>query len=443
MGFNICSVDTKPLYFRNNPFRAGKGFCKGTHRLCSPDETYEKIVKSTFDCGLTRHADITGLDCIGLPVTLAIRPNSMTLAVSSGKGLTQMAALVSGYMEAYELYHCERYPFPTLLASYEEIKQKYLAPHPHQFPMKKNALFHEKWPMRWVIGWDLVTQGEIALPLMAVSLDYRLLQNSPFFELNPFERTSNGVSSGNHFLEAVCSGIYEVIERDAIYCHSYAQPGYFPPKVNLGTIHDDPIASVLDKIKRGVAAVELFDCSVDTGVHVFEAFIYDDQVRGQGVGMGYGAHLDPETAMLRAITEALQGRLVYISGARDDIFSSNFQLFKKSDDEKSIAQIKNKEAVIDPRSYVDQSMKTFEEEIHVLIEKLAAVGVAHVVVFNLAFDHSPFPVVKVVIPGLEGYPTPTCVAGTRAQKFLRSKIQPESCLDSPLSFWHRPAGELK
>ena len=37
--------------------------------------------------GITRLADVTGLDRIGIPVWMAVRPNSKTLAVSQGKGL--------------------------------------------------------------------------------------------------------------------------------------------------------------------------------------------------------------------------------------------------------------------------------------------------------------------------------------------------------------------
>src|SRR6185369_9334950 len=35
---------------------------------------------------------------------------------------------------------------------------------------------------------------------------------------------------------------------------------------------------------------------------------------------GYGAHYLPEVALSRAITEAIQVRITYITGSRDDIF---------------------------------------------------------------------------------------------------------------------------
>ena len=39
--------------------------------------------------GITRLADVTGLDRVGLPVVLAVRPLGRSLAVSQGKGLTR------------------------------------------------------------------------------------------------------------------------------------------------------------------------------------------------------------------------------------------------------------------------------------------------------------------------------------------------------------------
>ncbi len=432
---------SKPVVFRERAFQAKKGFLKGTHRICTPEETWDSICMRPFEFGLTRNATITGLDRIGMPVTIAIRPNGLTLTVSSGKGLTHTAALVSGYMEAYELHHCETYPFPSIAASFEEMSQMYKTPPFSETPMKKQAVIHEKWPLRWVLGWDLITQQEIALPLLAISLDYRLAKSGSFFELNNFERTSNGLASGNHFLEAICAGLYEVIERDAIACHAYTATHYHAPKVILETIPYAAIKKLFEQLQHAQIALELFDCTVDTNVYVFEALVYDNLQRNQGVAKGYGAHLDPEIAILRAITEAVQGRTVYISGARDDIFLSHFQLFRKFDAQRCIERMQAIPSVIDARHYRSEASLTFEEDLQLLIKKIMQAGLEHVVVFDLSFENSPFPVVKVAVPGMEGYSTATSAMGKRARVFAASK-KGQSEEDAPLSMWHRPAGEV-
>jgi ribosomal protein S12 methylthiotransferase accessory factor YcaO len=44
------------------------------------------------DFGITRVADVTGLDCIELPVFMAVRPHSRGVSVAQGKGATRDAA---------------------------------------------------------------------------------------------------------------------------------------------------------------------------------------------------------------------------------------------------------------------------------------------------------------------------------------------------------------
>ncbi|WP_163333604.1 YcaO-like family protein, partial [Klebsiella aerogenes] len=64
--------------------------------------------------------------------------------------------------------------------------------------------------------------------------------------------------------------------------------------------------------------VVVLDCTVDTGVPTFTAYLCDTGNPSLGVYHGYGTHLDPQVAVIRAICEAAQGRLVFIAGSRDD-----------------------------------------------------------------------------------------------------------------------------
>ena len=47
---------------------APKKYRAGTHRIVSPEETLESVRRYFPAMGITRVADITGLDVIGLPV---------------------------------------------------------------------------------------------------------------------------------------------------------------------------------------------------------------------------------------------------------------------------------------------------------------------------------------------------------------------------------------
>jgi ribosomal protein S12 methylthiotransferase accessory factor len=84
-----------------------KLFKRGTHRIISPDDTLTRIAPRAPQIGITRLGNVTGLDRIGIPVAVAIRPNSRSVSVSQGKGLGLSQALASALMEAIELFHAE------------------------------------------------------------------------------------------------------------------------------------------------------------------------------------------------------------------------------------------------------------------------------------------------------------------------------------------------
>ena len=63
------------------------------------------------EVGITRVADITGMDRIGIPVYAAIRPDSKSLAVDSGKGITREQAKCSAVMEAIERWAQDEYQY--------------------------------------------------------------------------------------------------------------------------------------------------------------------------------------------------------------------------------------------------------------------------------------------------------------------------------------------
>src|SRR4051794_11806268 len=75
-----------------------------SHRVCRPEETFARIKPLLSTAGITRIADVTGLDRLDIPVAVVTRPNSRGLSVAQGKGLDFGAAKVSGVMEALETY---------------------------------------------------------------------------------------------------------------------------------------------------------------------------------------------------------------------------------------------------------------------------------------------------------------------------------------------------
>ncbi len=86
-----------------------------------PEVTWERIRPILRTLGITRVADVTGLDDVGIPVHQAIRPASHTLSVSQGKGVTHELARVSAAMEMIELAHAEVVDQPVQRGPAREI----------------------------------------------------------------------------------------------------------------------------------------------------------------------------------------------------------------------------------------------------------------------------------------------------------------------------------
>ncbi len=437
-------VSPPPIFFRGTSFSATKRYFEGTHRILNPEKTWEKIASLAPKIGVTRIANITGLDRIEIPVILAIRPKALTVVTSAGKGLSLKTALVSGLMEAIELHCAEECELSFLHLSYNElIKQKQVIPLSNM-ALRSCSLFHPDWPERWVLGWDLFQQEEVAVPLVSVTMNPRLIQQEAT-ELISFSRGSTGLASGNHFLEALISGIYEVIERDAISSHLYAAEAipYFPPRVRLDTILYPSVLKTIDQLgKKGIELL-LFDCTIDTQVPVFMAMVYDRLAYHMGILQGYGAHLDPEVAMIRALTEAVQIRTVLIAGSRDDIFSSDFQKQKKYDSPNERKSYDDIQPTIDARTYASEATQTFEGDIHLIMEKLQKIGISQLIVSDLTRDELGVPVLRVIIPTLEGYKYAAYSPGKRAKAFAAQQagVMNEDMVSSSKRA-HFPAGAL-
>ncbi|MCB1762399.1 MAG: YcaO-like family protein, partial [Gammaproteobacteria bacterium] len=106
--------------------------------------------------GITRIANVTGLDCTGIPVVMVARPNSRSISVFQGKGVTLEAAMASGLMEAVESYHAETITKPLTFASYEELRYTHRVLHPAALPKSPDSLFHPTQPLLWIESYDLL-----------------------------------------------------------------------------------------------------------------------------------------------------------------------------------------------------------------------------------------------------------------------------------------------
>jgi len=420
-----------PVLFRGEELRLRKAADEeGTsaHPVGAEEawERFEPFLKRT---GVTRVSDITQLDRIGIPVFNVLRPSVDGYTAAHGKGFTKNAARLSAAGESLERWHATRTAIPSIRGTWNELSAKYAMIPPERMAPTPHSFFHKDLEIPWALGWDIARQEEVPLPLELV----RLSPGGPDSSLLSldegllFQCSSNGLSCGVHFLEAVSQALLEVVERDSVTSCTMGSRGKGLPgpvfrAAKSETIPFPRVQELFEKI--GSAGIELLLCDngTDVGVPTWNCFLFDMEDTGGigGVAHGMGSSLDHETAMIRAITEAVQGRCVFLSGVRDIVPSKEFGGFMSGDARLAKQAMENGVGEwLDMSGVKDAPFATFEEDVHETMGRLSAVGLDRVIVFRLSRPDDPVQASKVFVPGAEGYIFPYYQPGERAVAAIR------------------------
>ena len=403
----------------SEPPRAPKGFLAGTHRLVAPEETVARLGPLLPIMGITRVADVTGLDTIGVPVVMVCRPNARSLSVSQGKGLTLAAAKASGLMESVEHHHAERVTLPLKLGTVNELCFTHPLADVARLPRLSISAFHEDLRTLWVAGRDLVGGAPTWVPYEVVHTDYSLPLPAGS---GSFMMSSSGLASGNHILEAVSHAICELVERDATTLFRLAgERRRRRLQVDLSTVDDPGCREVIERFERAGVDAFAWETTSDIGIPAFLCHIVDRDpnphrpIRPMG---GFGCHPSRAVALLRALTEAAQSRLTVITGARDDV---RHGATGEGDDLAVAREFREEMRGARPeRSFLDapdRRGEAFEDDVAWEIDRLRAAGIDQVIAVDLTKPELGIPVVRVVIPGLEPLnDIPGYTPGVRARR---------------------------
>lgn len=260
---------------------------------------------------ITRVAEITGLDVVGIPVYSTIRPASKTISVSSGKSRLRQMARAGAIAEAIEFHtfenHCER----------DQVDCPVDIP---DLPTQADS----KWVQaETLVRCELVThyqtKSQVRFPSELIAMSAQ--------KESHWMRSSNGCALGASLEDALCAGLYELVERD--------QAALRREILDKNLVHTctvrppESLQSVLARCQDASLKMRLILCNVDLEIPVYWALL-NDPCAGAGAYLGWGCHLTHEIAMERAMLEAIQGRCVYISGARDDILRREFALKRET-----------------------------------------------------------------------------------------------------------------
>jgi YcaO-like protein with predicted kinase domain len=149
----------------------------------------------------------------------------------------------------------------------------------------------------------------------------------------------------------------------------------------------------------------------------------DDEVQPE---LGSGCHPDRMLALARAAAEAAQVRLMRIAGARDDLLPESYEPSRRAMRAHAASEWLRATPPgttgRDCRALPACAGKTLRQDLEAILARLAAAGVNEAVWVDLTDPEIGVPVVRVVVPGLEGPATKVdggYVPGERARRLQR------------------------
>ncbi|MDQ2873315.1 MAG: YcaO-like family protein [Actinomycetota bacterium] len=364
----------------------------GTYRECAPEQTWHRIQPYLAEYGITRVADVTDLDVIGIPVFAAMRPTAMTLTCSQGKGITRELARVSAVMENLETAVAEEYrPERMPWASFAEIAPSYGT---KDLSLGWPSALTEHTKLAWCDAVGILDRSAALVPHAVVSMYQE--SAAPWYPAL-FARASNGLASGNTLAEAALHALWELVERECTLRLSrtpLADRRYLDP----WSVTDSVCAQLIEAILAADFQLEIIDASSGPWP-VFAVYVYNSDMAD--VFGGGGAHADPAVALSRALTEAVQSRLSTISGLRDDIPSDTYRERRVLVDLNVVtdARLHNWDEIAGREPHVDASLSALEQ-LQQLAVQVAAVTGHQPLLADLSPAHGDFHVCRVIGPGL-------------------------------------------
>ena len=411
-----------------------------------PDETVRRHGELGRRLGITRIADVTGLDRIGIPTFSAIVPDSGDyLSVYMGKGSRRADARAGALMEAIERQSALKARPQLLRGSVSELRSRTALIDPATLVTALREDYSESRVYDWVAGYDLLNDCETLVPAACAGYMWNHLR-----EPGPVQRTTtHGLSAGNCLEETVSQALCEWVERDAwtiaeVLCHwrprailetmtgldpgSASEDDREPfPCLSLEGI-GEPVDGLLARFRRAGLEPVVRDLTVDLGIPVVVASVAEDAAPGfPQVHMGIGAHPDLRVAASRALTEAAQSRCGDIQAMREDIEQHDSAAPHVGGHTRRTAFIDRRRWVLsrstrerDWRDVPEQRNADILDDIRLLLARLRRAGIRQAVMVDLSPPDSSAVVLRMMVPGLEMWIVDRGRLGERAASHWRA-----------------------
>ncbi|MEA5539687.1 TOMM precursor leader peptide-binding protein [Limnoraphis robusta Tam1] len=320
-GFEPLKLESRPKHFTSD----------GGHRGTTPEQTVQKyqhlispvtgvvteLVRITDPANPLVHTYRAG-HSFGSATSLRGLRNTLKHK-SSGKGKTDSQSKASGLCEAVERYSgIFQGDEPRKRATLAELGD--LAIHPEQCLCFSDAQYanrdtlneqatvaHDWIPQRfdasqaieWTPVWSLTEQTHKYLPTALCYYHYPLPPEHRFARGD-----SNGNAAGNTLEEAILQGFMELVERDGVALWWYNR--LRRPAVDLGSFNEPYFVQLQQFYRENDRDLWVLDLTADLGIPAFAGVSNRKTGSSERLILGFGAHLDPTIAILRAVTEVNQ-----------------------------------------------------------------------------------------------------------------------------------------
>jgi putative methanogenesis marker protein 1 len=385
-----------------------------THRSKTPDSTLRFVEKVKETAGMLSFRNASDVDRIGISVFTCdrIRPDG-SRASHTGKGVSPIQAQVSITMEAIERYCSEfrdEYSKKLERGSYRLLKKNFNVLDPQEMILSHLSSYQHDKEIDWIWGHDLSNDETILVPACAVYHPFQ--QNGSFL----FSTHTNGIAAGNTYEEAIIHGLAELIERDAWsiakYTHSFNDALFMEDRPENQFIID-----VLTRFERADIEIVTKDLTTDIDVPVVGAFSRDLVYREMVPIDGFGAHLDPRVALVRALLEIATTRALFLQKHGLKGLCETTPLYLQGegyeDDPRFYAHHQKSLRELD-RGFSDDIL----QDVRTMIARLSERGLHRVIAVDLWREDIGMPTVRMIVPGLETYCFDKTRTGKRANRFL-------------------------
>lgn len=390
----------------------------------SLETTLSRVRPVAEQLGISRVTDITRLDSVGVPVYASIRPVAQpgSLCVNAGKGVHSMEARVGAYMEAVEFAFAE-FNRASLevrrMPAGEVYEGRVRSDSILDFCPRLGTEIDLDTQLACVEAEDICTGERLTVPAELVFLPF-LAALEPSY----FGSSSNGLCSGNSVVEATVHGLAELIERDVQSFQSVLDNSvlldqrWLPP----------PVEAIRQSLSSAGLNLYIRYAPNSFEIPYFSATVADpanpDPIYING---GYGCHPSKRIALTRAVCEALQSRLSFIHGGRDDLVHRHKQFTDMPSSERGVyarqllSKVSRNGATVRFEEIPDREEQAndLESALALLLESLRLNGLERVLRVVYTEPDYPVQVVRVLVPRIESFNYTTQRVGTRLRDYVR------------------------